>query len=344
MKIGVVVPLTGDSANLGEDISRTIALVQEHLQSEQLRYRYKFVIENGTCGIGNSAVTSTQKLVSIEKVSFIISGCSGETLQAAPITQANGVLLMAVASSSPKIRTLGRLVFRTYLDISTGVEKLSRQVVADDVKRLIVLTEENAFTQAIRSGLKMNLGSIISGFVDYSPEENDLRTMFLKVRANRPDAIYLNCAGPKRCALVARQAREQGIDVPFYSYFYPEHREVLAVAAKHYEGTKYFTIPTIDSAPIEFRTLMERYSVKYRSPPGTMFLAQATFDAVRALVDGIEAEGPIAQKVELFLHKYNREGALGNVQFDEHGDIKNIDYVLRKIINGKPENIKNIFK
>ena len=46
--IGVIAPLTGGAANLGQDITRTVELFKNQLTKPPRRFRYRFVFEDHT--------------------------------------------------------------------------------------------------------------------------------------------------------------------------------------------------------------------------------------------------------------------------------------------------------
>ena len=77
---------------------RISAILQERFNEAQSKHRFDFIIEDGRCGVGNSAISAAKKLVAVDGVSFIITGCSGETLQVAPYTERAHVITIGYAS------------------------------------------------------------------------------------------------------------------------------------------------------------------------------------------------------------------------------------------------------
>ena len=56
VQIGVIVPLTGGLARRGEDVTRLIHILEPRLRERSHRYDFRFTIDDGRCGNGNSAV------------------------------------------------------------------------------------------------------------------------------------------------------------------------------------------------------------------------------------------------------------------------------------------------
>ena len=113
-KVGVMLPLTGDGAAYGLPIQKSIKIALDEVNAKGgVNGRMlEPVYEDSKCNPkdGNAAA---QKLVNVDKVKVIIGGvCSGETMGAAPITEANKVILISPSATSPDITKVGDFVFR----------------------------------------------------------------------------------------------------------------------------------------------------------------------------------------------------------------------------------------
>lgn len=340
VSIGVLVPLTGVASNLGADITRTLEAAQGQFNSTSTHYQYRFVFEDGKCGIGDAAATAASKFINLQGIKFLITGCSGETFAAAPLAERKHVLLVAVATSHPDAKKLGDYIFRTYLDMEDGVARIAQKIKNDGKKRVAILSEENSFTVGIRDLLRKDLGENMALSLDYPAQEQDFRALLTKIRGEKIDAVYLNCAGPGTCAPLYNQYRAIGLQPQPYSYFYPEHPDVLKICGKNADGIPFFTAPDVENSEPTYQAVMKKYAATYPEGPGTKFISQAAYDAARVIVEGVETNGPNAEAVKDFLYHYDAPGALGRVQFDENGDIKNLHYVLKVVEQGKPRAIE----
>ena len=54
ISIGVIAPLTGSTAYLGADAQLVLPALAELVNKQGARYDYRFIIEDGRCGAGNS--------------------------------------------------------------------------------------------------------------------------------------------------------------------------------------------------------------------------------------------------------------------------------------------------
>src|SRR5260221_14295623 len=96
--IGVIGPLTGETAVWGTDFARVTELLEEDFNKAQVKYHFHFIREDGKCGAGSAAIPAAKKLVSIDKIHFLITACSGETLQVGKFAESERVLTIAMAS------------------------------------------------------------------------------------------------------------------------------------------------------------------------------------------------------------------------------------------------------
>src|SRR3989344_5132019 len=115
LKLGVLMPMSGDASVYGMPISKAYQMAVDEVNAAGgiAGMQVKLIIEDGKCNPDGGA-TGTQKLVNVDGVKIVLGGaCSGETLAAAPITEAAKVILLSPSATSPKVTTAGDFVFRT---------------------------------------------------------------------------------------------------------------------------------------------------------------------------------------------------------------------------------------
>src|SRR3989344_5679165 len=156
-KIGVMYPLTGDGASYGLPIQRTtrIAVDEINAQGGVNGRKLEVIYEDSKCNPkdGNAAA---QKLVNLDKVKVIIGGvCSGETLGAAPITEAAKVVLISPSATNPDITNAGDFVFRLApSDAFAGVVASDYAFNGMDARNAAVISESTDYAQGLRKVFK----------------------------------------------------------------------------------------------------------------------------------------------------------------------------------------------
>ena len=114
IKIGFVGPLSGDVANLGQNIRAAVEVARDEINNQGgiNGRKIQVIFEDGKCD-SKAATAAGNKLINLDKVKMIVGGvCSGETLAIAPMAEKNNVILISPASTNPKVTQAGDYVFR----------------------------------------------------------------------------------------------------------------------------------------------------------------------------------------------------------------------------------------
>ena len=116
IRIGAILPLTGDIAEYGNRIKKGIDLAIEEIENQGgiNGKRAKVLYEDST-GFPKGGVSAVQKLISINRVPIIIGAvASSVTLAIVPQTTESKVVLFSPASSSPKLSGVSPFFFRDW--------------------------------------------------------------------------------------------------------------------------------------------------------------------------------------------------------------------------------------
>ena len=342
VKIGVIAPLTGGVALRGNDMKNILSLTKEYFNSKSQKYSLELIFEDGMCGAGSSATTATQKLINLDKVNFIITGCSGETIQAANIAQRKGVIVIGAISGSSAVRNLGDYIFRTYPDVEIGAAKIAQHMKNMGYKRVALISEQLETTEGIRVSLQKFLQDSLLISEEFLITDTDYVPMLLRVKAKNPDAIYLNSIGDQRLALLAKQARQIGLTQPLLASDLPDVPQFREMAGKDLvEGFTYFALSKLPEPSGDFAKVKEIYDSMHPEGPSLAALLYSSFDAFMAIASEIEVAGNNPSAVKNHLYTYQTKGALGDISFDKNGDIQGISWAVKVIKDGKPQFVED---
>ena len=105
IRIGVELPLTGYAATYGEDGKRGAELAVDEINGAGgINGRKVEAIYEDDGAVGKTAVSATQKLITVDKVPVIVGGMmASAALSAAPIARENKVVFVATVSSHPDL-------------------------------------------------------------------------------------------------------------------------------------------------------------------------------------------------------------------------------------------------
>lgn len=328
IKIGVIAPLSGSMAVYGEPPRKLFQLLQPILNRESKRmFRYRFIYEDGQCGVGNHAAVAARKLISVDRVNFLITACSGETLQVSPIAERERIVTIAIASGHPDIQHAGEYIFRTYINLEQGVELIARAIAQDSRSRVAMLTETTSFTQSIQEVIQKKLGSRLVTTEEFPVDETDFRAILQRIRRNRPDAYYLNTAAPASYQRLFHQLHK---GAAVYGYFNPGEGSTLRNLGEAQNGVVYFDVPEIESKHPWFKQVRSELAAGDYSE----FLLQTAHDAVAVIFQALERRGDISAVLsELYTGTF--QGVTGEIRFNRDGEIQGLSYVLKEIVAGR---------
>lgn len=336
IKIGGIMPLTGDAASIGLSTQRAIQLAVDDVNKEGgiNGRQLEVIFEDGMCK-GKEGSNAANKLVNIDKVPAIIGGlCSPETLAAAPIAEGKTVLV-SPCSSNPTITKSGDYVFRDYpSDAFAGMFAADYTYNKLEKRKVAILSCLNDFCKALAGVFKnrfADLGGEIVSTQEFEMDSRDLRSQLSKIKEANPEAIYfLGFTEASIPGLI--QIKELGIKVPLLGGDPWDDADIHKKAGEAAEGIQWIVPSTPTNA--EFKS---RYRAKFGEAEVTTCAPQG-YDAARILAEVLKKVGPDGTKIKDELYKVkDYKGVSGTIGFDENGDLLEASYVVKTLKNGKIE-------
>jgi branched-chain amino acid transport system substrate-binding protein len=340
VEIGVILPLTGDSASYGIAIQQAYDLAAEQLNANGgIDGRMvELVYENGKCD-GTTATTAAQKLINIDEVVIILSGtCSSETLAAAELTQAARVLLLTSATSSD-ISDAGDLVFRTYP--ADDFESALMAKYADETlgyDRVALISENTDFAQTLRQAFIPDWIARENNVVfdeAFETEETDFRTLLTKLKAANPQAVYVIPESLATGELVLKQLQELRVSAKVFAAKSMFDSLAFAENPSLYEGVVLSEVK-IDEENEVTAGMIESYEEKYGSTPEFADITASAYDSFNLVTEAMMAGNMTAEAIAAYFNESisDWEGSLGTFNFDENGDAL-IDLNLVEVKSGE---------
>ncbi len=326
IKIGAILPLTGNSAIWGVPTKEGIDLAAEIFNKEGgIEGKKVEIIYEDTKADPVTATKSIQKLFSVDKVIAVIDNSnSSVTLAVSPIVEKNKIPLLVTGASSPKIKDAGDYVFRIWNSDALEGEFMANLVYNKFKFNNIALIYVNnnygvglkdAFIQSYQKfGGKTE---IIETF-----EENsiDFKTQCSKVISSNPEAIYLVCY-PKQGALLLKQLKELGNTKQIFGAVAFEDPTLLENAGNAANGLIFPLPAPVDTTLKNYNYFKTNYTKKYDKP--VQFLAPEGFDGFNIIIKALKMSSiKDSQHLKDNLYKitsYN--GVSGLISFDSYGEV-----------------------
>lgn len=307
-RIGVLVPLSGDAAFLGDGIVNALTLAQED------GITYQFIFEDTQLDADKTA-TATAKLIHADDVDAFISFSSGVSNVVAPLAEEYRIPHIAIASDPMLAR--GDYTVVHWTPPAAEAELWVAEAQRRGVQRIAVIVLNQQGAIAILDEVKARLGDIRLVHESlFDSGEHDFRTILLKARETDPD-LYLVGAFSPELEMLAKQAHELNIAPlsTIEAFEFTSQPEL-------FEGYWYVNA----AGPTD--KFWERYTIRFGVNP-TPGAANA-YDAVHLLQ---ASNGNIDA-----LHAIRDfQGALGNLSIDAEGIVWSTP-IVRSIVHGQPVN------
>lgn len=340
VKIGAVLPLTGDAAAYGEPLQRSVQLAVDEINATGGVGGKKLTVlfQDGKCA-GPEATNAIQQLVNIDQVQFVIGGaCSGETLAMAPIVNEKKVVLVSPSATSPDITTKGGdYVFRTApSDAYQGRVAAEYAYTKLEKRKVAVISESTDYAQGVRRVFVTRfgeLGGAVASNEVYNPGETNFQAIVTKSLRVQPDLLYVIAQAPASGINILKQFRNQGGTAQVMTPETLSGRDTVKENAEIMEGVV-VTEPAADESVPATKAFFDVYRAKFGDPPFPLYQAGSydiTFLARDAYVGGATT-GEAIQKWLVGLG--DRSGALGTYRFDGNGDAVFATYAILKAENG----------
>jgi len=341
IKIGVILPLSGDAASYGHTEQNVIDMAFSEINESGGINGQKLVAiyEDGGCN-GKDAASAASKLINIDKVKIILGGmCSGETLAIAPIAEENRVILFASYSSSPLITTSGDFIFRNCVSDAQGGPDIAEAMFKDGHRKAAILSENTDYAQSLKKIFRENferLGGEVVADETYMAESKDFRSSLIKFKNAHPDAIFYNPQVGLTGGLSVKQASDIGLRLPAYGNYAFGTTDALTAGKNSLNGLKFSDLPGLSKDNTKAVEFLTKYTAKF-STPASDYEAGARYDSIYILKFALEDCGGIDTnciKSRLYsMSNYN--GTIGKYKFDHNGDIEGIKFNIKKVIDAE---------
>ena len=221
-RIGVMESLTG----LGETYG-TVASQAKQMAADEINAAggihgrmLELIVEDSQCS-AKDAIAAYNKLTDVDGVKIILgTSCSSAMLGAAPLAEADGVILFSGLASNPDIANAGDYIFRTQIsDIQVGIDT-GNVLWADGVRKLATITETTDYAEGVRRTSVAQFqkrGGRVVAEERYPSDAIDFRSQLGKLFEADPDALHLAPQSEFAAGAIIKQAREVGYQGPIYA-------------------------------------------------------------------------------------------------------------------------------
>jgi branched-chain amino acid transport system substrate-binding protein len=313
LKIGGIYALTGPLASYSEDYRNGALLAAE--VSTASGFPVQLIVEDYKWE-PKVAVSAYRKLADHDGVKIFHTNASGGVIAISPLSEKNNHLIVAAAAYLPRIEA-SKLLFR-HANLTDRDARLIHSFILErgwnDVR---VIAVENEWAKSYETNLRALASGIIKKTEWYAAEENDFRTLLLRLTAGAPDAVVTISAGAASGTIMKqlRELRYAGPIVANNGFDISKEGQEIARAA----GVENIFAQVYADPPALFG---DAYRKRFGSEPGALSIwAYTDIEMLAAMAKKVGAD-PHAiaseiRKLRQFQGKYHSVKLNGNGDFPE---------------------------
>jgi branched-chain amino acid transport system substrate-binding protein len=335
VKVGVLLPLTGNTAWAGKTNRIAAAIAAEEVNAQDLAggYKIELVFGDSQCE-PRPAHDQAQRLISQEKVQLLIGEwCSSASVAVAQVANDERVPLLVNISTADQIAgDAGPYAFQSSMQNRYSQQREAVLLEKDfKFESVAIIVENNDFGLTFRKNmvaLMQNAGKKV--VLDVTQDRNDTNwyATITRIPASKPDLVIVSISAVQAANFV-KQYAEAGITTPLFSDYPPPprifERQVGTQAGRIglVRAAFFVKSETNTSAQKEFVAKLEaRAQKELNEAHDVTYWDVASYDAVRLVADAIKRGGPQPADYVKAMAATKLDLVLGHYEFDENRGAK----------------------
>jgi branched-chain amino acid transport system substrate-binding protein len=342
VKIGHAAPTTGGIAHLGKDNENGARLAIEEINAAGLMVGGKKVtlelVTEDDAGDPKTGTAVAQKLVDAKVVAVVGHLNSGVSIPASSIYNKAGILQISPSSTNPEYTLQGfKSTYRVVAtDAQQGPALANYATKTLQAKTIAIVDDATAYGKGLADEFEKTVkanGAVVLAREATNDKATDFKAILTKIKGKNPDVIMYGgmdaTGGP-----FAKQAKELGIKSRIVS-----GDGLCTDKLADLAGDAVSDVVCSEAGLAVSR--MEKgaeFAAKYKKRFGTdiQIYAPFTYDAVHVIVDAMKRAGSTdAAKVLEKMPETNMKGLIGDIAFDNKGDMKTASITLYNYIDKK---------
>src|SRR5215207_4847072 len=326
VRVGVFMSLTGSTANFGISSTNGIKMAADEVNAAGgINGKQIEVLVQDDRSDASEAATIVTKFVTQDQVHAILGEvASSRSIAAAPIAQNAKIPMLTPSSTNPEVTKKGDFIVRScFIDPVQGAAIAQFAAKSLNAKNAAIMVDrKNDYSTGLEEVINdtfTKMGGRIVATQSYQEGDQDFNAQLTSLKGSNPEVIfvpgYYNDVG-----LIAKQARDKGITVPFVGGDGWDSVQLYAIGGSALNGS-YFTnhYSPYDTDP-KVQKFVNDYKARYNTVPDA--LPAPAYDAAKIMFAAIKRssslDGPAIRDALAATKDF--PGVTGNVTFNENRD------------------------
>jgi branched-chain amino acid transport system substrate-binding protein len=330
-------PMTGQYAVFGEQMKRGAELAVKDINAAGGINGEQLVLKIGDDACDPKQAVAVANSFVNEEVVFVAGHfCSGSSIPASQVYNEEGILQISPASTNPQLTEQGfENVFRTCGRDDVQGQYAANYVVDNNLaQKIAIIHDKSAYGKGLADEFKKELnakGVEEAMYEAINAGDKDFTALITKMKDAGVDLIY-HGGYHTEAGLIVRQARQQGMEATMMSGDALVDKQYWEITGPTGEGTLMTFAPDPRKSPAAAE-VVARFEAEGYNPEGyTLY----TYAAIQAFADAAKKAGSTEpEEVAAALQEGTFETVLGQIAFNEKGDVEEPKYVMYRWKDGQ---------
>ena len=349
INIGFIGPLTGNAVDFGvgpaQAMTQAVEEYNEQRQPDQPQVNFFIEDDQWT---GENAIPLYDNLRKEHGVELLLISHTDGTIALQEKVLADRVILINSLNNDALLSSMNENTFMIGKKTEEAAQTVAARVIELGLKKVAGLYVTNRFMEISAETFREHLAKqwVEADLVPVDIEKESYLEELQRFKDTGSDALVF--FGYKNLGYAMKQARELGIEAPFFASATILGKGYYENSGGALDGTEFSMFTANDGNYIVAKQFLDRYRRRYGSEPFPVWPAMQGYDAMN-MVLGIlgrtrekPAESPISAWVKSELLDINfYQGVCGNLAILEDGSSRGIYFSLYQVKgNGEIEKVK----
>lgn len=299
IKVGILLPLTGDFAFFGEQARHGIELAAKELNKEN--ELVKVVYQDTKC-LPREALSGFKKLITIDRVDQVLGPvCTGSIVAVAQAAKQAERYFLALLDTNRPVADSGEFTYAMGYSSEEEAELLAEHVRVSGYARIGIIFEEDAWAIGVKDAFANKFqalgGTILheeSQVVTNAASAPDYKPVITKVMKHKPEALFVVPA--YNGGFFLKQLRAMGNKTPVFGPDTFAVTEVIEVAKAAANGVVCANA-AVDLKRPAAKKLAETLTHTFGKPPSSIFYAGLGYDGLNFITSIAQSDLPFPQAI-----------------------------------------------
>lgn len=335
VRVGVLLPLTGNTAWAGKTNRIAAQIATEEVNAQDLAGGYKIEVVFGDSQCEpRAAHDQAQRLISQEKVNLLVGEwCSSASIAVAQVANDEKIPLLVNISTADNIaKDAGAYSFQSSMQ-NRYTQEREAEVLQKVFKfqSVAIIVENNDFGLTFRKNmlaLMEKAGKKIALDITQDRSDTNWYSTITRIPAAKPDLVIVSISAGQAANFV-KQYAEAGIAIPLFSDYPPPpnifERQVGAQAGKIGLVRAAFFLKSDTNTPAQkefVQKLETRAQKELNEKHDTTHWDVASYDAIRLVADSLKRGGAKAPEYLKAMAATKADLVMGHYEFDAEREVK----------------------